>query len=184
MKDKDPYLLNYCPSWMKSSIRGLLSSAEVNGKKLEFNPDRWEKESIEKAKKAKNLLGAQELMEHTYSTTDAMGSWERGHQATCLLRYIMGPGKRKKYLKNFLVRYFRAVIEVAEEMVERREAERKKIAKRPAAQTEAEEERRYIESRKNSSKAAKNLIEQIHKKLNFRDSIWSKIESGYHRSNR
>ena len=98
------------------------------------------------------------------------------YATTQALRYVLGPGARDKAFKDFLKRYFKAAIDVAE----KHDGDWKKVDHKSAT-TEEEEERQAKEYQQRTKERAKQVQKEINGLVlgQLDEKAWEKHEKAF-----
>lgn len=179
--DKDPLLYNYLPIWIHQGLHGYVGSAKMKSGKLVNEPDTEESNRIREVERAgkfaalKELMGAKlegDVKTSTEAEQLAYSQWIA--QNNRLLRYIYGPGAKTPQLKDFVLKYMKGTMAIAEGM----DAERRQP--RSAATTEEEERARNEEDANYWRRRRTEILEQLNKDLGWDDATWASIEKAFH----
>lgn len=180
LADVDPLLLQYTPSWLRAGMHAYVSNGIMKGRKVEFDPDDFEREDMRELEREGKLLSLKEIM-----TLDEEAYWQElsqdrrvQSQLTTAFRFVMGPGSRQKPLRNFLSTYMKSVIEVAEK---HRDAwEKEDLAPSESAETEAEEEAQRKQTDDRWRKRRKQIHEEVTKAaMDLSDREWEVLNRAY-----
>ncbi len=171
--DKDPYLLMSTPDWLDDGMAQLMSAATPKGQRLETASDTWEADRVREAMKGGKGWTARALIE---MPADKFRGSEFGSNAVMsgrLVRTLLTT--KEKFLSDFIVRYYKAVIEVSAEM---NKDDRMTI--RGADETEEQEEARLKERKQAGTKRAAELRKAVHEKvLTWTDKEWGVVEAAF-----
>ena len=178
LADKDPYLLQYTPYWLRTGLYEYVSEAMLKGRRIEFDASDWEKEAMRELEREEKLETFQNLV--TLDEKRFRNLVERDHryryQLTNAVRFLLGPGRRHKPLRDFLPRYFGAVIEHAEKNRDKWKA----VDATYSAETEEEEEARRKERDDRYAERREAIHEAITKSVfDLSEKDWARIERAY-----
>jgi len=178
LQEKDSYIVSYTPYWLTWALDDYVDAAIVKGRKLHFRVDDWVRDEARALHRDGKLPSLRKILEMDSDGFSALRKADSraGYATTQALRYVLGPGQRVKPMKEFLQRYFKAAIAVAEEDDAKREP-----VDRKSATTEEEEEamaKAAAERSKDRKKALqKRINDLVLSGVSAKD--WKKLEKGY-----
>ncbi len=179
--DKDALLYNYLPTWMRTGLLGYVGGSRIKLGKLVNEPTDRENNYIREVERAGAFAALKELMGtklegEMRTTTDAERAayWQWVAQTSRLVRYMYGPGAKTPQLKDFVVKYMKGTIALAEGM----DAERRQG--RAAATTEEEEKANNDEDRNYWKRRHTEILEQLTKDLGWDEATWTSIQKAFH----
>lgn len=178
LQEMEPHIVAYTPYWLSYALDSYVGNAFVKGKKLEFKVDdyvRDESRDQQREGKLPELRKVLEMDADAFLSQMQAGS-RSDYAATQALRFVLGPGQREKAFKDFLQRYFKAVVEVAE----KHDGDWKSVDTK-SAQTEEEEEQQA----KDYSSRTKERRKQLQKEINelvltgVDDKAWERFDKAF-----
>lgn len=178
LQERDPYIISYTPYWLTWALDAYVGEAYVKGRKLDFRVDGWARDDARDMHREGKLPKLQELLTADETGYAALRKKDRrtNDAASQALRYVLGPGKKDKAFKDFLIRYFQAAIAVGE-----KHDDSWKGIKMSDAQTEEEEEKLAKEAAKRRKERAKDLQGEINKNVlgGISAKAWAKHEKAF-----
>lgn len=177
LQEKDSYIVSFTPYWLTWALDDYLDAAIVKGRKLEFKAGDWSRDEARNMFRDGKLPPLRKILEADADAFRALRKADsRAHYAAAqAIRYILGPGKRQKAFKNFLLRYFKAAITVGEK------DDKRSPTKYREAKTEAEEEAMAKTRAARNKDRRKALQQEINTLVlsQITDKDWKKLEKGY-----
>ncbi len=172
--DKDTYAYSYTPNWLVSGLSSYLASADLEGRKLNFKTDTWERVLLREAERENSLRTFNELISTAADDwpKERAAYWRYQAQLSALIRFLESrEAERIKPLKGFVPNYVRASIKAGEEWVKTRPS-------RTQAGTEEEEEARAKDRSKEGREQRKFVIDAVNKEAaDFSQKDWAMIEA-------
>ncbi|MCA8966486.1 MAG: hypothetical protein KDC48_16515 [Planctomycetes bacterium] len=178
LQEMDTHIVAYTPYWLSFALDDYVGSAFIKGRKVEFKVDdyvRDESRNMQREGKLPDLRKVLEMDADAFLAQMKVDS-RSDYAATQALRYVLGPGQREKPFKEFLQRYFKAVVAVAD-----KHAGDWKSMDTRSAQTEEEEEQQA----KDYSSRTKERRKQLQKEINemvlneIDEKAWEKYEKAF-----
>jgi len=176
LRDKDYYAIVYAPVWLIVGSSFYLSTADLDGRRLNFKSDNIEKVYVREAEREGSLRTFNELI------TTASDDWPKERQAvirylfqlSAMVRFLESrEASRFKFLDKFIPRYVAAVVKAGEQW-------EKAHPGRTQAKTEAEEEARAKDRSKENREREKFVIDTVNKEVaNFSQKEWQQLEAAW-----
>ncbi len=116
LQDKDVYFHRYMPKWFNLALHDYVNGARPKNRKLEFRRDDYEREALAELKREGKLIPAHELLGLSDDAYDSLVDDDRRikYQATAMIRYLFGSGKKSKLTRSFFQDFPAAVIAISE----------------------------------------------------------------------
>ncbi|MCA8975105.1 MAG: hypothetical protein KDC98_10305 [Planctomycetes bacterium] len=178
LQELDPHIVSYTPYWLTWALDDYVEECYVKGRKLDFRVEDWARDEArdmareDKLPKLHDILAMSESDFSKLRKDDSRAKYA----ASQALRFVLGPGSREKVFKDFLLRYFKAAIAVAE----KHDADWKSADHTPA-ETEEEEERQAKEYAKRTKERAKQVQAEINEMVlgQITDKQWEKFDKNF-----
>jgi hypothetical protein len=174
---RDPDLFQALPYWLDEGLAQVLGTARSKGRKLEFQPDEWERDGLRDAVRQDKVTPPSALMK--LGREEFFQEQSRSKEAAALCRFLLtGPASKNRATKTILKDYLICLKEVVGEI----DAERAKEqpAEKPP-ETEAEEDERF-RNRKDGWKAQESkLLEETWQRAfgSWDEKAWKTFENLY-----
>lgn len=173
LRDKDSNA-GYAPLWIIVGLAEYLTSGELQGRKLVFKSDTYEKVFIREAEREGALRTFNEIITTVSDDwpRDTMPYWRYRAQVASLVRFLESrEASRMKFLDKFIPRYAAAVIKAGEQW----EKDHPGTAQ---AKTEEEEAERAKGQSKAGREQEKFVIDSVAKEVaNFSQKEWQQLEA-------
>lgn len=178
LQEKDAYVVAYTPTWMTWSLDTYVRNALVKDRKLVFRVDEYARDKardMQREGKLPKFRDIVEMDEETFFKSLRGGIDDAAIQA---LRYILGPGQKDKFFKDFLKRYFRTAAAAAE----KHDAEWVGDTTPMKEATTEEEEEKQAKERRSKGKDRRIQLQKEVNNLMFEkvtDKEWERLEREY-----
>jgi hypothetical protein len=174
--DKDSYAQGYAPSWIILGLGFYLASGELEGRRLSFKSDTYERIFLREAEREGALRTFNEII--TTVSDDWPKEWRPfyryAYQLSSLVRFLESrEASRMKFLDDFIPRYAAAVVKAGEQW-------KKDHPATAQAKTEEEEEARAKNRAKARREREKFVIDYVNKEIaNFSQKEWQQLEAAW-----
>lgn len=172
--DKDVYAYAYTPRWLMFGLSAYLATGDLEGRRLNFKTDTWERVLLREAERENSLRTFNELISTASDDwpKESLAYWRFQAQLSALIRFLESrEASRIKPLKDFIPNYVRASIKAGAEWVKTRPTSTQ-------ARTEEEEEAKAKDQSKEGRERRKFIIDVVNKEAaNFSQKDWQMIEA-------
>jgi hypothetical protein len=186
------------PWWISEGLSRHMAFARPKGKRIEFQPDPYDKETLRELVKKGNAIPLKELLQGGAQFNE----WGQNIQAGSVVSWLLTDGNRGK-CKNAMVAYVQALVKAVEEeekaFEERTKATTEKEKKRIEGQSGnagGDDEDEDDEDEDADEKATKEMIEEMKKSFkdkwegirkksfdavfgSFTDADWQKLDTAW-----
>jgi hypothetical protein len=188
-RDRDLYWA--MPYWLRSGLNKVLERGRAKGRRLEFEFDVWDRQSLKRAVKDGKLTPPRDLMQLTNSELmeglGGQGGFEafmsRGNQAAGLVRFfVAGAASKSRRTKTVLRDYLLNLRSVTDEIQKAEEG--KKPAEEKEPQTEEEEAERLKQRREGWKQKEKEVLQKVFERTfgGWSSGDWKSFDSVYYKS--
>ncbi len=178
LQEMDPHIVAYTPYWLSFALDAYVGNAFVKGRKVEFKVDDYVRDESRSMQRDGKLPDLRKILEMDADAFLAQMKVDNrsDYAATQALRFVLGPGQREKPFKDFLMRYFKAVVAVAE-----KHDDGWKSLDTRQAQTEEEEEQQAKDYAARTKERRKQLQKEINEMVlaGVDDKAWEKFEKAF-----
>lgn len=201
---KNDELWNRMPAWLESGLMEYVEDAEMDGSRLSFKTDEWEKDTMVEAKNAQKKYEGSSPEQAPLKPIKLLMQMPRGElysgmgrqfataQCSSLVRYLLeGPGARNKKTKMILPHYVGHLYDLVEEVEARLKKEKEAEKADKGAEAEMSEEERLKaedeEYKKRREQAYTMVADEILAKAfertfrDWSDSDWSTLDSSWNK---
>ena len=184
-RERDEDLANAMPAWLAGGMGDHVRGARLDGRKLDFRVDAWNRDSARLAVSQNRATPPREIMKFTREEFESSGGeasgqtyWNRRAEAGMLVRFLMSKeAARCKQAKGLLEAYVRSLSQVVEEVNKKGlEGEDEEPPK-----TEEEEEERAKQRANRWKEREREMIDQTFERTfgTWKETDWEKFHKAY-----